>query len=206
MPARQSGRISTNGFRNRRSLPPTRSTPGPNMSSPPLQRALGGRACFPSQKPYPPFQQWAMRAEGLKPSPLGILIHPVYGLWHAYRGAIAFDHEILIQEAQEQSHPCDLCIGKPCLSACPVNAFSGEGYDVAACRSHLATEAGGECMGGGCLARLACPVGRDYVYGRGADAVSHAGVRKIVFRPTKGMPHCNRLKGHGCGERAFDPG
>ena len=93
----------------------------------PIAAKLGGRSVFPSQKPYPPFQQWAMRAEGLKPSPLGILIHPVFGLWHAYRGAIAFEDEILINEAQEQIHPCDLCIGKPCLSTCPVSAFSGGG-------------------------------------------------------------------------------
>lgn len=130
----------------------------------PIAAALGGRAIFPFQKPFHPFQQWAMRAEGLKPSPLGILIHPVYGLWHAYRGAVVFEVEILIQEADELNHPCGLCIGKPCLSACPVNAFPQEGYDVVSCRSHLATETGGECMRGGCKARLACPIGRDYVY------------------------------------------
>jgi hypothetical protein len=130
----------------------------------PAANKFGGRAIFPSQKPFHPFQQWAMRAEGLKPSPLGILIHPVYGLWHAYRGAIVFDDEILIQEAQEKNHPCDTCIGKPCLSACPVGAFAAEGYDVAGCRTHLAAEAGNDCMSGGCKARLACPVGRDYVY------------------------------------------
>jgi hypothetical protein len=126
--------------------------------------ALGGRALFPSHKPHLPFQQWAMRAEGLKPSPLGILIHPVYGLWHAYRGAIVFDDEILSQEAQNLSHPCGLCAGKPCLSACPVNAFSSGGYDVASCRRHLASDAGRACVEGGCLARRACPVGRDHVY------------------------------------------
>ncbi len=125
---------------------------------------FGGTALFSSQRPYWPFQQWAVRAEGLQPSPLGILIHPTYGLWHAYRGAIVFEDEILIQEAQEKNHPCDLCIGKPCLSACPVGAFSGEGYDVKGCRTYLATEGGTECMHGGCKARLACPVGRDYVY------------------------------------------
>jgi hypothetical protein len=130
----------------------------------PIASALGARAIFPFEKPHHPFQQWAMRAEGLKPSPLGILIHPVFGLWHAYRGAIAFEDEVLIQVAQETSHPCDTCIGKPCLSTCPVNAFSDEGYDVSACRGYLATEAGDACMSGGCGARLACPVGREYVY------------------------------------------
>jgi hypothetical protein len=131
----------------------------------PIAAKLGGRAIFPFQKPFHPFQQWAMRAEGLKPSPLGILIHPVYGLWHAYRGAIVFDDEILIQEARETSHPCGFCIGRPCLSACPVGAFSGDGHDVRACRTHLAADAGQLCIDGGCKARLACPVGRDYMYG-----------------------------------------
>jgi ferredoxin len=130
----------------------------------PIAAALGGRAVFPFQKPFHPFQQWAMRAQGLRPSPLGILIHPVYGLWHAYRGAIAFEAESLIQEAQETSHPCDLCAGKPCLSACPVNAFSKDGYDVSACRTHLASREGNACISGGCLARLACPVGSEFKY------------------------------------------
>ncbi len=125
---------------------------------------VGGHAVFPSDKPYLPFQQWAMRAEGLKPSPLGILIHPVYGLWHAWRGAVLFDDVTLSQKAEKLSHPCDACVEKPCLSACPVEAFSGDGYKVAACRSHLATSLGQPCMGDGCLARRACPVGRDYMY------------------------------------------
>ncbi len=130
----------------------------------PVANSLGRRAIFPFQKPFHPFQQWAMRAEGLKPSPLGILIHPDYGPWHAYRAAVVLDDEIVIQGAQENNHPCDLCVGKPCLSACPVEAFSGEEYDLAGCRNHLSTEAGNACMSGGCLARLACPVGRDYIH------------------------------------------
>jgi hypothetical protein len=130
----------------------------------PIAKQFGGKAVFPSDHPYLPFQQWAMQATGMKPSPLGILIHPIYGLWHAFRGAIIFDAETLIQEPQSLSHPCDLCAGKPCLSACPVNAFSGDGFDVAACRSHLAGWDGEACMSGGCLARRACPVGQEYAY------------------------------------------
>ena len=69
-----------------------------------------------------------MRAEGLKPSPLGILMHPEYGLWHAYRGALLFDVEISIQVPHEPIHLCDLCIGKPCLKSCPVDAYSDAGF------------------------------------------------------------------------------
>lgn len=127
-------------------------------------KSIGGRAVLPSDKPYLPFQQWAMAAEGLKPSPLGMLIHPVYGLWHAYRGAILYDDVALSQQPDKLSHPCDTCIEKPCLSACPVNAFSESGYDVKSCRTYLKTAEGQECMEGGCKARLACPAGRDYRY------------------------------------------
>jgi hypothetical protein len=130
----------------------------------PIAEETGGRAVFPSDRPYLPFQQWAMQATGMRASPLGILIHPVYGLWHAFRGAIIFDAETLSQEVQSLSHPCDLCAGKPCLSACPVNAFSDGGYDVAGCRRHLVSGEGEACMEGGCLARSACPVGREYAY------------------------------------------
>jgi hypothetical protein len=125
---------------------------------------ISGQAVFPSDRPYLPFQQWAMAAEGLRPSPLGILMHPAFGLWHAYRSAILLPDKTLDQPVQKLSHPCDTCLEKPCLSVCPVNAFSDDGYDVVSCRSHLYSVEGQACMTGGCKARLACPVGREYAY------------------------------------------
>lgn len=125
---------------------------------------FGGKAIFPSDQPYQPFQQWAMAATGMKSSPLGILIHPVYGLWHAYRGAIVFDGVTLSQSVEKLSHPCDTCVEKPCLSACPVNAFSDGAYDVGSCRDHVRSDSGKACLTGGCLARRACPVGKAYEY------------------------------------------
>ena len=135
-----------------------------------VAEALGGEAVFPSDPPYLPFQRWAMAAEGLKASPLGILMHPEFGLWHGYRGAILFGEGGF--EAADCGppvsavHACDSCVAKPCLSACPVSAFSSAGFDVAACRAHLATETGQTgCMTSGCKARAACPVGAEYRYG-----------------------------------------
>ena len=125
---------------------------------------FGARVVMPNDRPFAPFQQWAMRAEGLRPSPLGLLIHPVHGLWHAYRGALAFDVEIPIQGAGEVIHPCDLCIGKPCLNACPVDAFSAAGFVYEACVEHVRSPHGARCRERGCLARNACPVGVDYRY------------------------------------------
>ncbi len=127
-------------------------------------REVGGHAVFPSDKPYLPFQKWAMQAEGLRPSPLGMLIHPEYGLWHAYRGAVLFGDVTLSQGLEKLSHPCDACVEKPCLSACPVGAFSEGGFAVADCRSYLESTSGRQCMDNGCQARGACPVGREHAY------------------------------------------
>ncbi len=126
---------------------------------------VGATAYFPSDPPWQPFQQWAMRAEGLKPSPLGILIHPRFGLWHGYRGAIAFDMPLAETGERATAHPCESCLAKPCISACPVGALAGERFDVGLCRSHLRTDAGrAGCLSNGCLSRDACPVGATHRY------------------------------------------
>lgn len=130
-----------------------------------VARQFGALAVFPSDEPYAPFQRWAMRAEGLRASPLGMLIHPSYGLWHAYRGALLFDAPVGLEAAGQAIHPCDSCAEKPCLHACPVGAFSESNYDVAACRSHIDSGAVPHCQRLGCRARDACPVGRLWRYG-----------------------------------------
>ena len=131
-----------------------------------LPERIGGRAVFPfGGPPYHPFLRWARRAEGLAASPLGMLIHPEFGLWHAYRGGIAFGRPLTIAPVPKVSHPCEDCVGRPCLSACPVNAFTPSGYDVPACSAHLASTEGEDCLSAGCLARRACPVGAEHYYG-----------------------------------------
>ncbi|GMQ77036.1 MAG: 4Fe-4S dicluster domain-containing protein [Gammaproteobacteria bacterium] len=180
-----------------------------------LAAELGAEALFPfGGPPYLPFLRWAQRAEAVHPSPIGPLIHPDYGLWHAYRGALAFAQSIDLPPADEsragivpdnplhsrhpwrsdgrgrakqagivpdnplhsrhpwrsdaradqRPRPCDTCADKPCLATCPVGAFSDRGYDVPACIDHIGGERGSDCLGGGCLARRACPVGVTYQY------------------------------------------
>jgi hypothetical protein len=127
-------------------------------------QAVGGRAVFPSDKPFAPFQRWAMRAEGLKPGPLGVLMHPLAGPWHAYRGAILFEQMFDFSAPAAPTHPCDACTDKPCLNICPVNAISAVEFDVQACRGHLAAPQGAPCLTQGCLARNACPAGAQFRY------------------------------------------
>lgn len=135
-----------------------------------LAAAAGGRALFPfGGPPYLPFQRWARRGAPLAASPLGLLIHPDYGLWHAYRGALALGETLPLPPREERPSPCDVCAGKPCLTACPVTAFTAAGYDAAACAAHVAAPAGRAsldlgCLDLGCRSRRACPVGRAYRY------------------------------------------
>ncbi len=129
-------------------------------------------ALFPFGPDLWPFQRFARRAMGLKPSPLGLLIHPQYGLWHALRAAIVFpDIDFIGASAHKMINTCDECAEKPCLNACPVNAFADTGFAVAACRSWLdgvgspdGDSRNPDCMADGCAARNACPVGRQWRY------------------------------------------
>lgn len=141
---------------------------------------LGATALFPfGGPPFLPFQRWAQRAGPARPSPLGLLIHPDYGLWHAYRGALAFADRLPLPAVDTRPSPCESCADRPCLSTCPVGAFdASQGYDVPACAGHLATPAGADCNALGCRARRACPVGRDFVYAPAQAAFHMAAFRR----------------------------
>ena len=137
-----------------------------------LAQQSGGIAIYPSDgPPFYPFQQWGKRAEPLQTSPLMLQIHPQYGLWHAYRFALALP-DLPADDARVVAGggglaPPDICLhcdGQPCLSACPVDAFAGATLDVAACAAYLHGPEGPACTQAGCQARRACPVGAAFSY------------------------------------------
>jgi hypothetical protein len=135
-----------------------------------LASSCGGVALLPGQgPPWAPFQQWALRiGEGLESSPLGLQLHPEFGLWHAWRFALALPWVLPTDVADfSDAAPggiCARCVGQPCLNACPVEAFSPSGFDAGRCTQHLDSEAGQDCRDGGCRARAACPVGTGHRY------------------------------------------
>lgn len=130
-----------------------------------LARELDATAVFPfdASPPYP-FLTWARRGGAGHVSPLGLNIHPTYGLWHAFRAALLFPVVFDLPKHSSGAHPCQTCEAKPCLTACPVSAFDGQRYDVDACGGHLKMPQGADCMSRGCLARHACPVGQGFAY------------------------------------------
>ncbi|MEM7178607.1 MAG: ferredoxin [Pseudomonadota bacterium] len=122
-----------------------------------IAHELGATACFPfGGPPWQPFIRWAVRGEGARPSPVTMQVSPSRGLWMSYRGALGFPSVQDLPPTATEA-PCIGCPA-PCLTACPVGAFSDAGYDVPRCTAHVRSEAGGACRTG-CLVRVACPAG-----------------------------------------------
>jgi len=96
------------------------------------------------------------------PSPLGLGIHPEFGLWFAYRVLCWTDAPLdASPKVEGLPSPCESCVSKPCISACPVAAVSAtEQFDLRAC-AEFRLQPDAICADR-CLARLACPVGADY--------------------------------------------
>jgi len=146
------------------------------------RRVIGGMACnlgakawFPfGGPPWRPFAQWALRSGQVWPSPVGLLVDAARGLFVSWRGAVGLTEALPLQPA---ARPCDTCAA-PCLTACPVDAFAGGRYDVAACRAHLDSAAGAECLQGGCLVRRSCPVGA------GRRPAAQSAFHMAAFHPT----------------------
>lgn len=129
-----------------------------------LAEAVGGAPVFPFDgPPYPPFFRWILKGEPTHSSALGMAIHEERGLWGGWRGAVRLAARIDLPPVVRGGNPCAPCPA-PCRAACPVGAFSDAGYDAAACRDHLDAAAGAECRARGCLARRACPVGREFAH------------------------------------------
>lgn len=121
---------------------------------------LRAKALFPfGGPPHHPFFSWALRTGRVWQSPVRLLVHDTAGLMVSFRGALAMKERITLPP--KQPCPCKTC-PKPCLTACPVGALTGAGYDLPACHGFLDTEAGQNCMDGGCRVRRACPVSQAY--------------------------------------------
>lgn len=122
-----------------------------------LALRLGAQALFPfTGPPFAPFIAWAGRSRRIWPSPVSLLVHEATGLFLSIRGALALPTRIDLPPASVR--PCNTCVDRPCLTACPVDAWSATGYDSAACHRFLDSPAGHDCMDRGCLTRRACPL------------------------------------------------
>ena len=109
--------------------------------------------------PYRPFIRWAQATRRSHSSPTGLLVHDQAGLMVSYRGALGLSARLDLPSAAPS--PCLNCADQPCRTACPVDAFADQAYDVPACKADL-DRAGNDCLSRGCAVRRACPIGHSH--------------------------------------------
>jgi ferredoxin len=110
-------------------------------------------------EPYKPFFSWALRSGSVWSSPVHLAVHKDKGLFVSFRGALAINQSK--KNNQSFENPCTKCPA-PCLSACPVDAFTEVGYDVVTCKDHISSLDSSNCKSLGCNTRRACPVGANF--------------------------------------------
>src|SRR5260370_22684010 len=106
----------------------------------------------------------AGRAAGLSaPSILGMMVHPVYGPWIAFRAALLVNEIIDAPGEAMGFDACPTCVPRSCISACPVNAVSfPKGWDIPTCLTHR-VEVEADCAPR-CHARAGCVLGPEHRY------------------------------------------
>jgi epoxyqueuosine reductase QueG len=127
---------------------------------------IDGQAIFPFDgPPFPPFITWALSAGCVATSRMFLLMHARYGLWHAYRFALALSDPPAESTVRVRTQSaCERCLDSPCLYACPAKAISMDGFQQQSCTEYLVKRKESACRKTGCEARRACPAGLEFVY------------------------------------------
>lgn len=102
-----------------------------------------------------PLQQLGHILGLTKKSPLGIDLHPDFGLWFAYRALLWTSEDVPMINPPAWSSPCETCVDKPCVSNCPSQAVTVQSFNIKNCANYRLL-ANSSCANR-CLSRLACP-------------------------------------------------
>lgn len=119
------------------------------------------RFIYPSEHPIG-LQQLGKLAGWHHPSPFMLGIDDEWGSWSAYRAVLLTDTHFAPSEAVDREHPCLNCADQPCISSCPGRALEGGQFALQKCSDYrLLPQSPCQLS---CLARLACPIGREHRY------------------------------------------
>lgn len=113
--------------------------------------------CADTAELFVDFQQLGREAGLGQSSPVGLLVHPEYGLWVSLRMVLLTTE--LLESTNLRPHPCASCLEKPCIKACPSGAVTPQGWSVQTCASFHQTST---LCKGVCHSRLVCPVGSQH--------------------------------------------
>ncbi|ATX79086.1 hypothetical protein Ga0123461_0660 [Mariprofundus aestuarium] len=117
---------------------------------------------YPASKCIVPLQSLGRLAGWHHTSPFRIGINQAWGSWFAYRVAALADTDFAPTDRMQLASPCDSCVDKPCVSACPAGLLACGDFSLKGCIDYrLVSESSCKAR---CLARLACPVASEHRY------------------------------------------
>lgn len=117
---------------------------------------------YPGTRPVA-LQQLGSTAGWHCDSPLGLGIHPHWGLWFAYRAVILTDAPLPEIGQPDPATACEQCPDQPCISHCPAQALKPDGQiDMSRCGDYRLEE--DSSCSDRCLSRLSCPVAGEHRY------------------------------------------
>lgn len=116
---------------------------------------------FPS-KTFLPLQSLGELAGWHHPSPFKVGINQQWGSWFAYRAVVLVKSNFSITEKIKEPSPCLSCNLKPCTLACPAKALENNSFNLERCIKYRKQQ-NSSCKNN-CLARVACPIGKQHQY------------------------------------------
>jgi hypothetical protein len=97
------------------------------------------------------------------PSIIGVVVHPVYGPWIAFRAALILNIDLDSPGEALGFDPCLGCVPRGCISACPATAVAfPAGWEIPRCLTHR-VEVEPDCAAR-CHARVGCVLGPEHRY------------------------------------------
>lgn len=94
---------------------------------------------------------------------LGLDINNEFGVWFAFRGVFLTKKTIEKNIYPEFISPCESCVDKPCISACPAGAVSEtQGLGIKACAQYRLS-LNNNCADK-CISRMSCPYKAHHQY------------------------------------------
>lgn len=96
------------------------------------------------------------------PTPFRLGILPQWGTWFGYRAALLADTGLPPTAPLRAASPCASCAARPCVATCPAQAMADGGFVLQRCVDYR-LRPDSRCRER-CVARDACPVGREHRY------------------------------------------
>jgi len=142
------------------------------------------------------FMELGKRAGLAGPSIVGVVVHPIYGPWIAFRTALLVDTLVDAPASALGFDPCPTCVTRDCMVACPAQAVTyPAGWDIPRCLTYR-VEREVECAPR-CAARAACVLGPDHRY-PDDELAYHQGRALNAMRPW----YETHIRGRGDGPKA----